>query len=92
MRLLDKDNIKVGVRQLGLSARDYRTFNNLIRRLTGSSWSPGQPDLEKLLLYAALNALNRPDRRLSLLKIPWSTTFLESTKSKFVTRLVWILP
>ena len=47
MRLLDKDNIKVGVRQLGLSARDYRTFNNLIRRPNGSSWSPGQPDLEK---------------------------------------------
>ncbi|HMO86672.1 MAG TPA: ATPase, T2SS/T4P/T4SS family, partial [Lacipirellulaceae bacterium] len=35
MRLLDKDNIKIGVRQLGLSEKDFRTFRNLIRRPNG---------------------------------------------------------
>src|SRR4029078_12579711 len=35
MRLLDKDNIKIGVRQLGLSERDFRSFRNLIRRPNG---------------------------------------------------------
>src|SRR2546423_14806889 len=36
MRLLDKDNIRVGVRQLGLSEGDFRSFRNLIRRAHGS--------------------------------------------------------
>ncbi|MCA9235466.1 MAG: Flp pilus assembly complex ATPase component TadA, partial [Planctomycetales bacterium] len=35
MRLLDKDNIKIGVRQLGLSERDFKAFRNLIRRPNG---------------------------------------------------------
>ncbi len=63
MRLLDKDNIRVGVRQLGLSEDDFRNFNNLIRRPTASSWSPARPARAKTTtLYAALNELNRPDR------------------------------
>ena len=65
MRLLDKDNIKVGVRQLGLSARDYRTFNNLIRRPNGIILVTGPTGSGKTTtLYAALNALNRPDRKI----------------------------
>ncbi|HZZ70896.1 MAG TPA: ATPase, T2SS/T4P/T4SS family, partial [Pirellulales bacterium] len=35
MRILDKDNIKVGVRQLGLSEHDFKNFKNLIRRPNG---------------------------------------------------------
>ena len=65
MRLLDKDNIKVGVRQLGLSNRDYRTFNNLIRRPNGIILVTGPTGSGKTTtLYAALNALNRPDRKI----------------------------
>jgi len=65
MRLLDKDNIKVGVRQLGLSGRDYRTFNNLIRRPNGIILVTGPTGSGKTTtLYAALNALNRPDRKI----------------------------
>ncbi|KAA5540700.1 type II/IV secretion system protein [Roseiconus nitratireducens] len=64
MRLLDKDNIKVGVRQLGLSQRDYRTFNSLIRRPNGIILVTGPTGSGKTTtLYAALNALNRPDRK-----------------------------
>ncbi|MEM6690886.1 MAG: GspE/PulE family protein, partial [Planctomycetota bacterium] len=65
MRLLDKDNIKVGVRQLGLSERDFRNFNSLIRRPNGIVLVTGPTGSGKTTtLYAALNALNRPDRKI----------------------------
>jgi type IV pilus assembly protein PilB len=44
MRILDKDNIRVGLRQLGLSEEDFRTFKNLIRPRMASSWSPAPRD------------------------------------------------
>ena len=35
MRILDKDSIKVGLRQLGFSDEDFQKFNTLIRRPNG---------------------------------------------------------
>ncbi len=65
MRLLDKDNIKVGVRQLGLSEEDFRTFNGLIKRPNGIILVTGPTGSGKTTtLYAALNDLNRPDRKI----------------------------
>jgi len=65
MRLLDKDNIKVGVRQLGLSEGDFRKFRNLIRRPNGIFLVTGPTGSGKTTtLYAALNELNRPDRKI----------------------------
>ncbi len=65
MRLLDKDNIKVGVRQLGLSERDFRVFNTLIRRPNGILLVTGPTGSGKTTtLYAAMNELNRPDRKI----------------------------
>jgi type IV pilus assembly protein PilB len=65
MRLLDKDNIKVGVRQLGLAERDFKTFNGLIKRPNGIFLVTGPTGSGKTTtLYAALNALNRPDRKI----------------------------
>ncbi len=65
MRLLDKDNIKVGVRQLGLSERDFKVFRNLIRRPNGIFLVTGPTGSGKTTtLYAALNELNRPDRKI----------------------------
>ena len=62
MRLLDKDNIRVGVRQLGLSEADFRVFRNLIRRPNGIVLVTGPTGSGKTTtLYAALNELNRPD-------------------------------
>ena len=65
MRILDKDNIKVGIRQLGLSENDFRQFKNLIRRPNGIILVTGPTGSGKTTtLYAALNELNRPDNKI----------------------------
>jgi type IV pilus assembly protein PilB len=65
LRLLDKDNIRVGVRQLGFSERDYKRFQGLIRRPNGIILVTGPTGSGKTTtLYAALSQLNRPDRKI----------------------------
>ncbi len=65
MRLLDKDNIRVGVRQLGLSEENYKEFQSLMRRPNGIILVTGPTGSGKTTtLYAALNELNRPDRKI----------------------------
>ncbi len=65
LRLLDKDNIKVGVRQLGFSEVTFKRFNSLIRRPNGIILVTGPTGSGKTTtLYAALNQLNRPDRKI----------------------------
>ena len=65
MRLLDKDNIKIGIRQLGLSQYNFDTFQHLIKRPNGIVLVTGPTGSGKTTtLYAALNALNRPDRKI----------------------------
>ncbi|NCY02077.1 MAG: type II/IV secretion system protein [Planctomycetia bacterium] len=55
MRILDKDNIKVGIRQLGLSDADFRQFKNLIRRPNGIILVTGPTGSGKTTtLYASL--------------------------------------
>ena len=65
MRLLDKDNIKVGVPQLGLSSKNMETFEGLMRRPNGIILVTGPTGSGKTTtLYAGLNELNRPDRKI----------------------------
>ncbi len=65
LRLLDKDNIRVGVRQLGFSESDYKKLQNLIRRPNGIILVTGPTGSGKTTtLYAAMNQLNRPDRKI----------------------------
>lgn len=65
LRLLDKDNIKIGVRQLGFSEKTYKQFNSLIRRPNGIILVTGPTGSGKTTtLYAAMNSLNRPDRKI----------------------------
>ncbi|MFM7115381.1 MAG: GspE/PulE family protein [Planctomycetota bacterium] len=65
MRLLDKDNIRVSVKQLGFSENTYRTFQQLIRRPNGIILVTGPTGSGKTTtLYAALNQMNRPDRKI----------------------------
>ncbi len=65
LRLLDKDNIKVGVRQLGFSDTTFKKFSELIKRPNGIILVTGPTGSGKTTtLYAGLNSLNRPDRKI----------------------------
>ena len=65
LRLLDKDNIRVGVRQLGFSEETYQKFQGLIKRPNGIVLVTGPTGSGKTTtLYAAINSLNRPDRKI----------------------------
>ncbi len=65
MRVLDKDTIKVGLRQLGMAEEDLRVFNQLVRRPNGIVLVTGPTGSGKTTtLYAAMNELNRPDRKI----------------------------
>ncbi len=65
MRILDRDNIKIGIRNLGFSEENYRTFQNIIRRPNGIFLVTGPTGSGKTTtLYSALGELNRPDRKL----------------------------
>ena len=65
MRLLDKDNIKVGVKQLGFSDDTFNKFTQLIKRPNGILLVTGPTGSGKTTtLYAGLNFLNRPDTKI----------------------------
>ncbi|HUT90925.1 MAG TPA: GspE/PulE family protein [Thermoguttaceae bacterium] len=65
MRILDKDSIRVGLRQLGFAEEDYQRFENLIRRPNGIILVTGPTGSGKTTsLYAALNELNTPDKKI----------------------------
>lgn len=65
MRILDRANIQVGVRDLGFGEEDYKKFQNIIKRPNGIFLVTGPTGSGKTTtLYAALNELNRPDRKI----------------------------
>ncbi len=65
LRILDRDNIKVGIRSLGFSEENYRRFQNIIRRPNGIFLVTGPTGSGKTTtLYSALGELNRPDRKI----------------------------
>ncbi len=65
MRILDKDNIRVSLVQLGFSERDYKRFTQLIARPNGIILVTGPTGSGKTTsLYAALNELNTPTRKI----------------------------
>ncbi|MEW4489077.1 GspE/PulE family protein [Thalassoglobus sp. JC818] len=65
LRILDRDNIKVGIRNLGFSEENYRRFQNIIRRPNGIFLVTGPTGSGKTTtLYSALGELNRPDRKI----------------------------
>ena len=65
LRILDRDSIKIGIRNLGFSEEHYRTFQNVIRRPNGIFLVTGPTGSGKTTtLYAALGELNRPDKKI----------------------------
>jgi type IV pilus assembly protein PilB len=65
MRILDRTSIQVGVRDLGFAEDDYLRFQSIIKRPNGIYLVTGPTGSGKTTtLYAALNELNRPDRKI----------------------------
>jgi type IV pilus assembly protein PilB len=65
MRVLDRSNIQVSVKDLGFAEDDYKRFLNIIKRPNGIFLVTGPTGSGKTTtLYSALNELNRPDRKI----------------------------
>ncbi len=65
MRILDRGNIQVNIRELGFADDDYQRFQQIIKRPNGIFLVTGPTGSGKTTtLYAALNELNRPDRKI----------------------------
>src|SRR6478672_1953371 len=65
MRILDRSNIQVNIRELGFSEEDYIKFQQIIKRPNGIFLVTGPTGSGKTTtLYSALNELNRPDRKI----------------------------
>jgi len=65
MRVLDRANIQVNVKDLGFMEDDYKRFLNIIKRPNGIFLVTGPTGSGKTTtLYSALNELNRPDRKI----------------------------
>lgn len=65
LRILDRESIKIGIRNLGFSEDNYRRFQQIIRRPNGIFLVTGPTGSGKTTtLYSALQELNRPDRKI----------------------------
>ena len=65
MRILEKENVLLNLQDLGFDASDYKKFLSIIRRPNGIFLVTGPTGSGKTTtLYAALNELNRPDRKI----------------------------
>jgi type IV pilus assembly protein PilB len=65
MRILDRGNIQVSIKDLGFMEDDYKRFQSIIKRPNGIFLVTGPTGSGKTTtLYAALNELNRPDRKI----------------------------
>jgi len=65
MRILDRGSIQVSIKDLGFMEDDYKRFQSIIKRPNGIFLVTGPTGSGKTTtLYAALNELNRPDRKI----------------------------
>lgn len=65
MRILDRDNIKVSLKDLGFGDEDFKRYQALIKRPNGILLVTGPTGSGKTTtLYASLNELNRPDTKI----------------------------
>jgi type IV pilus assembly protein PilB len=65
MRILDRGTIQMSIKDLGFSDEDHKRFQSIIKRPNGIFLVTGPTGSGKTTtLYAALNELNRPDRKI----------------------------
>lgn len=71
MRILDKENLMLGLPNLGFHPDDQRTFERLIQYPDGILLITGPTGSGKTTtLYACLNELNKPDRKIITVEDP----------------------
>ncbi|MHC4715388.1 MAG: GspE/PulE family protein [Planctomycetota bacterium] len=76
LRILRTESAKLGVSSLGFEQDDYERFNRLIKRPNGVFLVTGPTGSGKTTtLYAALNELNRPDRKIITAEDPVEYNF-----------------
>ena len=65
MRILDRGSIQINIQELGFAEDDYARFQQIIKKPNGIFLVTGPTGSGKTTtLYAALNELNRPDRKI----------------------------
>ncbi len=76
LRILRPDNVRIGIVNLGFEEEDNRTFQKIIKRPNGIFLVTGPTGSGKTTtLYAALNELNRPDRKIITAEDPVEYNF-----------------
>src|SRR5207247_3061853 len=71
MRILDKEGLKLGLAELGFFTDDQQTFERLIGLPDGIILVTGPTGSGKTTtLYACLNYINRPDRKIITVEDP----------------------
>jgi len=76
LRILRPDSVKVGVTGLGFEADDYERFHKIIRQPNGIFLVTGPTGSGKTTtLYAALQELNRPDKKIITAEDPVEYNF-----------------
>ncbi|HWP41504.1 MAG TPA: ATPase, T2SS/T4P/T4SS family [Tepidisphaeraceae bacterium] len=76
LRILRPDSVRIGIQNLGFEEEDYKTFLKIIKRPNGIFLVTGPTGSGKTTtLYAALNELNRPDRKIITAEDPVEYNF-----------------
>jgi len=76
LRILRPDSVNVGIRSLGFEEDDYQKFSRIISRPNGIFLVTGPTGSGKTTtLYAALQELNRPDRKIITAEDPVEYNF-----------------
>jgi len=71
MRILDKESLVLGLSELGFSSEDQKTYEKLIQLPHGVLLITGPTGSGKTTtLYACLNYINRPDRKIITVEDP----------------------
>ena len=76
LRILRPDSVKIGIMGLGFEQENYERFQNIIRQPNGIFLVTGPTGSGKTTtLYAALQELNRPDRKIITAEDPVEYNF-----------------
>ncbi|MBN2019439.1 MAG: Flp pilus assembly complex ATPase component TadA [Sedimentisphaerales bacterium] len=76
LRILRPDSVNIGIKALGFEADDYERFQHIIRRPNGIFLVTGPTGSGKTTtLYAALQELNKPDKKIITAEDPIEYSF-----------------